>query len=75
MVSPNSLHGPLIGKNVTDLDSIAKSKNAVVKVRTVDHQRGEIQGQILPSKLSVGCLSDVRFAPPVTSPSLNNSLY
>jgi len=75
VVSPNSLHGPLIGKNVTDLDSIVKSKNAVVTVRTVDHQRGEIQGQILPSKLSISCLSDMRFAPPVTSPSLNNSLY
>lgn len=75
VVSPNSLHGPLIGKNVTDLTNIVKSKNAYVTVRTVDHQRGEIQGQILPSKLNVSCLSDMRFAPPSTSPSLNNSLY
>jgi hypothetical protein len=75
VVSPNSLHGPLIGKNVTDLTNIVKSKNAYVTVRTVDHQRGEIQGQILPSKLNISCLSSMRFAPPVTSPSLNNSLY
>jgi hypothetical protein len=52
VLSPIGLVGPLIGKNVTDLDNIVKSKNAYVTVRTVDHQRGEIQGQILPTILN-----------------------
>ena len=71
--SPNSLHGPLIGKNVTDLDNIIKSKDAYATVRTTGHERGEIQGQILPSSTNVDCLSTLRFAPPSTSPSPLNA--
>lgn len=63
------LVGPLVGKNVTDLDNIVKSKNGYVTVRTVDHQRGVIQGQILPSNSTVNCLTTLRFAPPSTLPS------
>jgi hypothetical protein len=59
----------LVGKNVTDLDSIIKGKSAYVTVRTVDHQRGVIQGQILPSNSPVSCLTTLRFAPPSTLPS------
>jgi hypothetical protein len=51
--SPNSLHGPLI---VTDLD-IIMGKNAYATVRTVGHERGEIQGQILPTTANVDCIS------------------
>ena len=75
VVSPIGLHGPLIGKNVTDLTNIVKSKNAYVTVRTVDHQRGEIQGQILPTNTPVSCHTTLRFAPPSTEPSVNNTRY
>lgn len=73
VLSPNSLHGPLIGKNVTDLDNIIKGKDAYATVRTVGHERGEIQGQILPTTTNVDCLSTLRFAPPSTSPSPINA--
>jgi len=49
VVSPLGLVGPLVGKDVTDLDN--KSKNAYVTVRTLDHQSEEIQGQIHPRPL------------------------
>jgi xanthosine utilization system XapX-like protein len=74
-VSPIGLVGPLIGKNVTDLDKIVMSKNAYVTVRTVDHQRGEIQGQVLPSKSTVNCVTTLRFAPPSTLPSPRSITY
>lgn len=73
VLSPNSLHGPLIGKNVTDLDNIIKSKDAYATVRTTGHERGEIQGQILRTSTNVDCLSTLRFAPPTTSPSPLNA--
>ena len=75
ILSPIGLVGPLVGKNVTDLDNILKSKNAYITVRTIDHQRGEIQGQILPSNRIVDCLTTLRFAPPSTVPSPNNTRY
>jgi hypothetical protein len=75
VVSPLGLVGPLIGKNVTDLDNILKSKNAYVTVRTLDHQRGEIQGQIHPTSSTVGCITTMRFAPPSTVPSPNSTRY
>ncbi len=75
VLSPIGLVGPLVGKNVTDLDNLVKSKNAYVTVRTVDHQRGEIQGQILPTSTPVNCLTTLRFAPPSTEPSANNTRY
>ena len=73
VVSPLGLVGPLVGKNVTDLDN--KSKNAYVTVRTLDHQRGQIQGQIHPTSSTVGCLTTMRFAPPSTVPSPNSTRY
>jgi hypothetical protein len=73
VVSPLGLVGQLVGKNVTDLDN--KSKNASVTVRTLDHQRGEIQGQIHPTSSTVGCLTTMRFAPPSTVPSPNSTRY
>ena len=69
------LVGPLVGKNVTDLNNLVKSKNAYVTVRTVDQQRGEIQGKILPTNTPVNCLTTLRFAPPSTEPSANNTRY
>ncbi len=75
VLSPIGLIGPLIGKPVTDLDNILKSKNAYATVRTVDHQRGEIQGQILPTSSTVSCLTTMKFAPPTTMPSSNNTRY
>jgi hypothetical protein len=75
VISPLGLVGPLIGKNVTDLDKIVKSKDGYVTVRTVDHQRGEIQGQILPTTSTVNCLTTLRFAPPTTIPSPNSTRY
>jgi hypothetical protein len=75
VLSPVGLVGPMIGKPVTDLDNILKSKNAYATVRTVDHQRGEIQGQIHPTSSIVSCLTTMRFAPPTTIPSPNNTRY
>lgn len=75
VLSPIGLVGPLVGKPTTDLDNILKSKNGYATVRTVDHQRGEIQGQILPSSSNVSCLTTLRFAPPTTVPSPNNTRY
>jgi hypothetical protein len=69
------LLGPLIDKPVTTLNDVIKSKNAYVTVRTLDHQTGEIQGQILPTSSSVSCLTTARFGLPTTTPNVNNSLY
>ena len=59
---------------MTALDDVIKSKNAYVTVRTLDHQTGEIQGQIVPTSSSVSCLTSARFGVP-TTPNANNSLY
>lgn len=68
-----SLSGPLLGKNVTDLDKVIASKDTYVTVRTTSHENGEIQGQILPASFHVGCLSTMRFAyPPPTTPAPGN---
>jgi hypothetical protein len=75
VLSPMGLVGPLIGKNVTDLDNTIKSKEGYVTVRTVDHQRGEIQGQILPTSSAANCLTTMRFAPPSTMPSHSSTSY
>ena len=72
-LSAFSLSGPLVGKNVTDLDNILNNKTASVTVRTTAHEQGEIQGQIVPTNSHVGCLSTMRFAyPPPTTPSPSN---
>jgi hypothetical protein len=74
VISPNSLTGPLIGKNVSYLDKIIKSGSAYVTVRTLDHQRGEIQGQLVPSNSNINCLTTMRYAPPTTTMNPLNTL-
>jgi hypothetical protein len=69
----NALHGPLIGKPVTALDNIIKNKSAYITVRTLGHESGLIQGQILPTSSNVDCLTLSRFAPPTTTPSPSNT--
>lgn len=69
------LLGPLIDKPVTALNDVIKNNSAYVTVRTLDHQKGEIQGQIVPISSSVSCLTTARFGAPTTTPNVNNSLY
>jgi hypothetical protein len=69
----NALHGPLIGKPVTALDNIIKNKTAYVTVRTLGHESGSIQGQILPTSENVDCTTLSRFATPSTTPSPSNT--
>jgi hypothetical protein len=70
---PGSLSGPLLGKNVTDLDKMIAGNSTYVTVRTTSHENGEIQGQILPTNIHVACLSNMRFTyPPPTAPAASN---
>jgi hypothetical protein len=69
------LLGPLIDKSVTALNDVIKNNSAYVTVRTLDHQTGEIQGQIQPTSSTVSCLTHARFGVPTTTPNVNNSLY
>jgi hypothetical protein len=66
---------PTHGLPVADLNNMIKSKSAYVTVRTLSHQTGEIQGQILPTNSDVSCLTTHRFAAPTTTPNPSNSLY
>ena len=71
--APGSLSGPLLGKNVTDLDKVIAGNNTYVTVRTTSHENGEIQGQIHPTNMHVTCLSTLRFTyPPSTMPAASN---
>jgi hypothetical protein len=71
--APGTLSGPLLGKNVTDLDKVIADNNTYVTVRTTAHENGEIQGQIVPTNIHVSCLSTMRFAyPPTTTPAASN---
>ncbi|HEY7569875.1 MAG TPA: CHRD domain-containing protein [Nitrososphaeraceae archaeon] len=71
--APGSLTGPLLGKNVTDLDKVIDGKNTYVTIRTTSHENGEIQGQIHPTNTHVACLSSMRFVyPPPTTPAASN---
>ena len=45
----DDLNGPLVGKKVSDLVSLMKEGKTFVDIRTLNHQKGEIRGQILPS--------------------------
>jgi hypothetical protein len=49
------LLGPLVDKPVTALNDVVKNNSAYVTVRTLDHQTGEIQGQIVPTSSTVSC--------------------
>ncbi|MGB7697289.1 MAG: CHRD domain-containing protein [Nitrososphaeraceae archaeon] len=49
IITENDLSGPLSGKNVTDLATLMKNNSAYVVVRTVAHEKGEIQGVITPN--------------------------
>jgi hypothetical protein len=69
------LLGPLIDKPVTALNDVIKNNSAYVTVRTLDHQTGQIQGQIVPTSSTVSCLTHARFGVPTTTPNVNNSLY
>ena len=69
------LIGPLIDKPVTALNDVIKNKSAYVTVRTLGHETGEIQGQIVPSSSPVSCLTHARFGLPTTTPNVNNSVY
>jgi len=69
------LLGPLIDKPVTALNDVIKNNSAYVTIRTLDHQTGEIQGQIQPTSSPVSCLTHARFGVPTTTPNVNNSLY
>jgi hypothetical protein len=65
------------GLKITIIGYLAtiKSKEGYVTVRTVDHQRGEIQGQIVPTSIAANCLTTMRFAPPSTMPSHSSTSY
>jgi CHRD domain len=69
------LLGPLVDKPVTALNNVIKNNSAYVTVRTMDHQKGEIQGHIQPTSSTVSCLTHARFGVPTTTPNVNNSLY
>ena len=75
VVTYGGLLGSLIDKPVTALNDVIKNKSAYVTVRTLDHQTGEIQGQIVPTSSTVSCLTQARFGVPTTTPNVNNSLY
>lgn len=45
----DDLSGPLAGKKISDLVKLMKDGKTVVDVRTLNHQKGEIRGQILPA--------------------------
>ena len=47
--------GLLVDKPVTALNDVVKNNSAYVTVRTLDHQTGEIQGQIVPTSSTVSC--------------------
>ena len=52
IITESDLSGPLSGKNVTDLANLMKNDSAYVVVRTIAHEKGEIQGVITPSNTS-----------------------
>ena len=47
-ITLDDLNGPVAGKKVSDLVNLMKEGKTIADVRTLDHQKGEIRGQILP---------------------------
>jgi hypothetical protein len=47
IISSDDLDGPMVGKKITDLANTMKGGKLFAEVRTQDHQRGEIKGQIV----------------------------
>ncbi|HEY7081887.1 MAG TPA: CHRD domain-containing protein [Nitrososphaeraceae archaeon] len=45
-ITSDDLDGPLAGKKITDLVSLMKQGKAFVEIRTLDHEKGEIKGQV-----------------------------
>jgi hypothetical protein len=45
-ITSDDLDGPLVGKKITDLISLMKHGKAFVEIRTSDHEKGEIKGQV-----------------------------
>ena len=78
VITLDDLSGPVAGKKVSDLVNLMKEGKTIVDVRTLDHQKGEIRGPILPitaGQASVKPNGNEREAPtPLSSTSnLNTS--
>jgi hypothetical protein len=48
-ITSDNLGGPLAGKKITDLVGLMKQGKTFVEIRTLEHQKGEIRGQISSS--------------------------
>ena len=46
MITADSLQGPLIGKQVSDLAELMENNNTYVQIQTTENPNGEIRGQI-----------------------------
>ncbi len=46
MITADSLQGPLIGKQVSDLADLMENNNTYVEIQTTENPNGEIRGQI-----------------------------
>ena len=80
VITLDDLSGPVAGKKVSDLVNLMKEGKTIVDVRTLDHQKGEIRGPILPitaGQASVKPNGNEREAPtPLSSTSnLNTSVH
>ena len=47
MITADSLQGPLIGKQVSDLAELMENNNTYVEIQTTENPNGEIRGQII----------------------------
>ena len=47
-ITSDDLSGPVTGKKVSDLVNLMKEGKTIVDVRTQEHQKGEIRGQVSP---------------------------
>ena len=46
MITADSLQGPLIGKQVSDLADLMENNNTYVEIQTTENPNGEVRGQI-----------------------------